>query len=920
MMSSEMMSMSRRDFLVVVEARNTPDDLTSAMLPVEIIDPRGYVRPDQVHLVGGEALRASVGGPGQYVVRAELPSGKWILASVAVPEAPDASGQCVGRGTLDFSEPRETPQQLSSWHFIQGHAQTLPLDDLAPASALRRTTSLVPAPDARSDASHSIRDNWSSWRIPAFDVSGSAPELEHDTTLWRPTFYAFDDDVLDWTNRSDGLLIVAPPSPGQHLTITWDQDWRGSGPPYLASALVTDPNARILFSYLRMARPDRARMIAPDWAEQAEIYLEHKIEDPVAATQGAYVLLGIGDDRRRGWVENLATLFKFLPDGAVIAGWHDIRRGDYQRAVAWFRTALSRGIPMFSEGVRLLYQGCAYLQGLLREDIEMERLSSIAYRLASFSNLNSELTCIRLSDNGFSIDQFAAWRSPYLVGDSSEGQAAGRGSSNADTVEARPSKHEVRHARLVPLKRCRNIGILADIDAGKTTTERILFYAGITYKIGEVHEGTAVMDWMEQEQERDITITTAVTTCFWRDMKVNIIDTPGHIDFTTEIERSLRALDGACAVFDAVSGVEPQSETVWRQADNYRVPRICFVNEMGRIGADFKRTLEQIESKLQAKPVAIQLPIGSGDKFKGVIDLVRMKAITYKDETMGADYVVEDIPADLVEEARLYREQLIENVSEADDETLRKYLNGEEISEAEIKAALRKRVIESVRSTGEPAFVVVICGSALKNKGVQLLLDAVVDYLPSPIDIPAVEGLDPTKAEATVLRREAKDDAPFSALAFKVTTDPFVGQLTFIRVYSGVMTAHSSVFNASKKKSDRIGRLLQMHANKREEVREVYAGDIGAAVGLKSVTTGDTICDENDPVLIGSMDFPEAVVALAIEPKTKADQERLRHGLAKLMAEDPTLRLKSDTETGQTVISGMGEFHLHNIVDRLKRE
>jgi elongation factor G len=475
--------------------------------------------------------------------------------------------------------------------------------------------------------------------------------------------------------------------------------------------------------------------------------------------------------------------------------------------------------------------------------------------------------------------------------------------------------------RQVPLNRCRNIGIMAHIDAGKTTTtERILFYTGITYKIGEVHEGTAVMDWMEQEQERGITITSAATTCTWRDIKINIIDTPGHVDFTAEVERSLRVLDGACAVFDAVSGVEPQSETVWRQADKYRVPRICFVNKMDRIGADFRRTLEQIETKLQANPVAIQLPIGSEDRFKGVIDLVRMKAITYKDETMGADYVVEDIPADLEAEAKVYREKLIEKVSEVDDKILEKYLGGEEISEAEIKAALRKRVIESVRSTSEPAFVVVICGSAFKNKGVQPLLDAVVEYLPSPIDIPPMEGLDTSKAEPTTITREAKDDAPFSALAFKIMTDPFVGQLTFIRVYSGVMTTGSSVFNATKGKHERIGRLLKMHANKREEIKEVYAGDIAAAVGLKSVTTGDTICDEKKPVLLEAMDFPEPVISLAIEPKTKADQEKLGQGLGKLMAEDPTFRVKSDPDTGQTVISGMGELHLEIIVDRLKRE
>jgi elongation factor G len=434
-----------------------------------------------------------------------------------------------------------------------------------------------------------------------------------------------------------------------------------------------------------------------------------------------------------------------------------------------------------------------------------------------------------------------------------------------------------------------------------------------------VHEGTAVMDWMEQEQERGITITSAATTCTWRDIKINIIDTPGHVDFTAEVERSLRVLDGACAVFDAVSGVEPQSETVWRQADKYRVPRICFVNKMDRIGADFKATLGQIETKLQANPVAIQLPIGSEDKFKGVVDLVRMKAITYKDETMGADYIVEEIPAELQAEAKVYREKLIEKVSEVDDQILEKYLGGEEISEESIKAALRKRVINSVRDEKAP-FVVVICGSAFKNKGVQPMLDAVVDYLPSPLDIPSIEGLDISKAEQTTITRPADDNEPFAALAFKIMTDPFVGQLTFIRVYSGVLTAGASAFNATKGKTERIGRLLKMHANKREEIKEVYAGDIAAAVGIKSVTTGDTICDEKRPVLLESMDFPQPVISLAIEPKTKADQEKLGQGLAKLMAEDPTFRVKSDPETGQTVISGMGELHLEIIVDRLKRE
>jgi len=477
------------------------------------------------------------------------------------------------------------------------------------------------------------------------------------------------------------------------------------------------------------------------------------------------------------------------------------------------------------------------------------------------------------------------------------------------------------------LEKTRNIGIMAHIDAGKTTTtERILFYTGITYKIGEVHEGTAVMDWMEQEQERGITITSAATTCFWRDHRINIIDTPGHVDFTAEVERSLRVLDGAVAVFDSVAGVEPQSETVWRQADKYRVPRICFVNKMDRIGADFKRTFDQIISKLEANPVAIQLPIGSEEHFKGVIDLVKMKAITYKDETMGADYIVGDIPADMMDEAKHYREQLIEKVSEADDKILEKYLHGEEPTEEEIRAAIRKRVNASVREKGQAAFVPVICGSAFKNKGVQPLLDAVVDFLPSPLDVPAIAGIDPNKKvdpdnpDAVLIERPAKDNAPFAALAFKIMTDPFVGQLTFFRVYSGVLTAGSSVFNSTKQRSERIGRLLKMHANKREEIKEVYAGDIAAAVGLKSVSTGDTLCEEKQPIVLESMDFPKPVISLAIEPKTKSDQEKLGVGLQKLMAEDPTFNVQTDQQTGQVIIAGMGELHLEIIVDRLKRE
>ena len=475
--------------------------------------------------------------------------------------------------------------------------------------------------------------------------------------------------------------------------------------------------------------------------------------------------------------------------------------------------------------------------------------------------------------------------------------------------------------RQTPLSKTRNIGIMAHIDAGKTTTtERILYYTGITYKIGEVHEGTAVMDWMEQEQERGITITSAATTCFWRDHRINIIDTPGHVDFTAEVERSLRVLDGAVAVFDSVAGVEPQSETVWRQADKYRVPRICFVNKMDRIGADFKRTFDQIISKLEANPVAIQLPIGAEDKFVGVVDLIKMKSITYKDETMGADYIVGDIPADMMAEALQYREKLLEKVSEADDVLLEKYLNGQEISEDEIKSALRKRVNSSVHGDKETAFVPVICGSAFKNKGVQPLLDAVVDFLPSPVEVPAIRGLDPDSKEGQTIERPASDDVPFAALGFKIMTDPFVGQLTFFRVYSGVLTSGSTVFNATKQRSERIGRLLKMHANKREEIKEVYAGDIAAAVGLKSVSTGDTLCDEKHPIVLESMDFPKPVISLAIEPKTKADQEKLGHGLQKLMAEDPTFRVQTDQQTGQVIIAGMGELHLEIIVDRLKRE
>ena len=474
--------------------------------------------------------------------------------------------------------------------------------------------------------------------------------------------------------------------------------------------------------------------------------------------------------------------------------------------------------------------------------------------------------------------------------------------------------------RKTPLNRYRNIGIMAHIDAGKTTTtERILYYTGITYKLGEVHDGTAVMDWMEQEQERGITITSAATTCFWREHRINIIDTPGHVDFTAEVERSLRVLDGAVAVFDAVGGVEPQSETVWRQADKYCVPRICFVNKMDRVGADFMGTLNQIRKKLQANPVAVQFPMGAEDEFEGVIDLVSMKAIRYKDETLGAESIIEAIPETYESRARELREQLIEKIAESDDVLLDKYVHGENIAEDEIRTAIYRRVLESVTEEEAP-FVPVLCGSAFKNKGVQPLLDAVVDYLPSPDDVPPIVGNDPNASDEKPLERKAADDAPFAALAFKIMTDPYVGQLAFIRVYSGVMKTGSTIYNPIRNRSERVGRLLKMHANKREEIKQVYAGDIAAAVGLKSVATGDTICDQQAPVVLESMDFPKPVISLAIEPKTKADQEKLGQGLTKLTVEDPTFQVKTDDQTGQVVISGMGELHLEILVDRLQRE
>jgi len=453
---------------------------------------------------------------------------------------------------------------------------------------------------------------------------------------------------------------------------------------------------------------------------------------------------------------------------------------------------------------------------------------------------------------------------------------------------------------------------MAHIDAGKTTTtERILFYTGRTHRIGEVHEGTATMDWMEQEQERGITITSAATTCNWRDVRINIIDTPGHVDFTAEVERSLRVLDGAVAVFDAVHGVEPQSETVWRQADKYGVPRICFINKMDKTGADFEHAMDTIRKRLNARPVAIQLPVGQESNYKGAIDLFSMKAVLYKDETMGAEYVVEDIPENLVKKAQAFHNQMVESIVENDDDLLHKYMEGETISPEELKASLRK-------STIALKVFPVICGTAFKNKGVQPLLDAVVDFLPSPVDIPPVKGKNPDNGEE--IERPAEDSAPFSALAFKIMSDPFVGQLVFIRVYSGHLKTGDGVYITGKRKTERIGRLLKMHANKREEINEIYAGDICACVGLKNVTTGDTICDEDHPILLESIEFPAPVIAVAVEPKTKGDQEKMGLALSRLAQEDPTFRVNTDPDSGQTIISGMGELHLEIIIDRMMRE
>jgi len=467
-------------------------------------------------------------------------------------------------------------------------------------------------------------------------------------------------------------------------------------------------------------------------------------------------------------------------------------------------------------------------------------------------------------------------------------------------------------ARTVSLDKTRNIGIMAHIDAGKTTTtERILYYTGINYKIGEVDEGTATMDWMVQEQERGITITSAATTCLWRDHRINIIDTPGHVDFTIEVERSLRVLDGAIAVFCSVGGVEPQTETVWRQADKYRVPRIAFINKMDRMGADFFRVVRMIQDRLGARPVVLQLPIGAEEHFKGIINLLQMKAILWDDDSLGAKYRVEPIPSELAAQAEEYREKLLEAAADCDESIMEKYLDGREIAETELRQAVRKAGLEL-------KLVPILCGASFRNKGVQTLLDAVVDYLPSPLDVPPVRGKHPISQKEE--ERPASDEAPFSALAFKIMTDPFVGTLTFFRVYSGALFSGSSVYHSTKGKRERIGRLLKMHANKREEIKEVYAGDIAAAVGLRTATTGDTLCDGNHPIILESIDFPEPVISIAIEPKSKADQEKLGLSLQKLTTEDPSFRVRTDEETGQTIISGMGELHLEIIVDRLLRE
>ncbi|MEF2600412.1 MAG: elongation factor G, partial [Fusobacterium mortiferum] len=467
-------------------------------------------------------------------------------------------------------------------------------------------------------------------------------------------------------------------------------------------------------------------------------------------------------------------------------------------------------------------------------------------------------------------------------------------------------------ARKVSLDMTRNVGIMAHIDAGKTTTtERILFYTGVEHKLGEVHEGAATMDWMEQEQERGITITSAATTCFWRGHRINIIDTPGHVDFTVEVERSLRVLDGAVAVFSAVDGVQPQSETVWRQADKYKVPRIAFFNKMDRIGADFSMCVNDIKEKLGANPVPIQLPIGAEDNFEGIVDLIKMHEVVWPvDSDNGQNFEIREIRAELKDQAEELRQHMLESIVETSDELMEKFFGGEEITEEEIRSALRVATIDNV-------IVPVTCGTAFKNKGVQALLDAIVDYMPAPTDVAMVKGTD-MKDPSIEIDREMSDEAPFAALAFKVMTDPFVGKLTFFRVYAGIVEKGSYVLNSTKGKKERMGRILQMHANKREEIDAVYCGDIAAAVGLKETTTGDTLCAEDAPIVLEKMEFPEPVISVAVEPKTKADQEKMGIALSKLAEEDPTFKVKTDEETGQTIISGMGELHLEIIVDRMK--
>ncbi len=475
-------------------------------------------------------------------------------------------------------------------------------------------------------------------------------------------------------------------------------------------------------------------------------------------------------------------------------------------------------------------------------------------------------------------------------------------------------------ARSTPIERYRNIGIMAHIDAGKTTTtERILFYTGLSHKLGEVHDGNAIMDWMEQEQERGITITSAATTTFWRGMdqsrpeyRINIIDTPGHVDFTIEVERSLRVLDGACAVFCAVGGVEPQSETVWRQGNKYAVPRMAFINKMDRAGADFERVVKQIRERLGANPIPIQIPIGAEENFEGVVDLVKMKAIYWDEETKGVNYEEREIPAELQDRAQALHEQMVEAAAEATEELMDRYLDQDNLSVEEIKKGLRERTLAN-------EIVCVLCGSAFKNKGVQAMLDAIVDYMPSPIDVPPVRGITDDAAESEVVRRSS-DDEPFSALAFKIATDPFVGQLVFFRAYSGVLKSGDSVYNPVKGKKERIGRILQMHSNERKDIKEIYAGDIAAAVGLKEVTTGDTLCDPKSVVTLERMEFPDPVISQAVEPKTKSDQEKMGVALSKLAQEDPSFNVRTDEESGQTIISGMGELHLEIIIDRMKRE